>query len=173
MPADARVAHALAYVHTGERGWQFPLTLRPDSLREHAGQVSFPGGRPERGESGFETARREAHEEIGLPPTHVRPIGRLAPIYIPPTHTRLVVHVATGSASGPWTPSPDEVAAVADVPLSWLLDPARRAERQEERAGRTRMIPWFRLPPFEVWGATAIALADLAGRLETVIDARS
>lgn len=172
MPADARVAHALAYVHAGERGWQFPLTLRPDSLREHAGQVSFPGGRPERGESGFETARREAHEEIGLPPGDVRPLGRLAPIYIPPTHTRLVVHVATGSATGPWTASPDEVAAVADVPLSWLLDPARRAERQVERAGRTRMIPWFRLPPFEVWGATAIALADLAGRLETVIDAR-
>ena len=168
---DARWAAALCYVFPAPDGrLVFPLTERHDGLREHSGQVSLPGGRPDAGETLEATAWREAAEEIGLgraPEAEV--LGVLETVYIPVTHTRLCVHVACGPAPAVLQAAPDEVARIGLAGLDELLDPARRRERVLVLRGTPRAVPHLRLGPFHVWGATAMALADLAARLRHVL----
>ena len=168
-----RAASALAYVFEDDGRLRFPLTLRRDDLREHKGQVSLPGGRPEPGESSFETARREAHEEIGLDPALALEIGTLADVYIPVTHTHLRVHVAVGPAPDGLLADPREVAELRLADLDDLLDPAVRTTETREIRGRPVDVPYFRLAGWTVWGATAIALAELSGRLAAATSGRS
>lgn len=162
-----RDASALAYVFEEDGRLRFPLTLRRDDLREHRGQVSLPGGRPEPGESSFETALREAHEEIGLDPRLPVEVGRLADVYIPVTHTHLRVHVAVGEPPVGLTADPREVAELRLADLDDLLDAERRASETWSIRGRAVDVPFYTLAGWTVWGATAIALAELAARLES------
>jgi 8-oxo-dGTP pyrophosphatase MutT (NUDIX family) len=164
-----RGASALAYVFEQDGRLRFPLTLRRDDLREHRGQVSLPGGRPEAGETSFVTARREAHEEIGLDPRLPVEVGRLADVYIPVTHTRLRVHVAVGSPPPSLVAAPGEVAELRLADLDDLLAPALRARETWTIRGREVDVPFFTLAGWTVWGATAIALAELAARIERAI----
>lgn len=164
-----RDAAALAYAFPKNGGLCMPLTLRRDDMREHSGQVSLPGGRPEDGEDLLETALREAEEEIALPGDVVEPIGRLAPVYIPVTHTRLHVHVAHGPAPARLEPNPAEVVRIEVVPLGDLLAPRLRRRRTQRIVGRDVEVPYFDLAGLEVWGATAMALSELAERLRAVV----
>lgn len=165
---EPRHGAALLYAHVQDDAVVFPLTLRRDDLREHRGQVSLPGGRPEPGETPWQTALREAHEEIGLEPSLPAPIGVLHPVYIPVTHTVLEVHVATGPAPVGLVAEESEVAALGMATLDQLLDPAVRRLKRWERRGREIDVPYFALNGWTVWGATAIALSELAERLRTV-----
>jgi 8-oxo-dGTP pyrophosphatase MutT (NUDIX family) len=164
-----RPAATLAFLHLRDEGWGLPLTLRHDALREHSGQVSLPGGRPEAGETLWETALREAREEIDLDPAAVRPLGTLAPVYIPVTHTRMVVHVGLGHEAPDFTPNPDEVVRVETVPLRHLLSARRRRTTTRVIEGRRVQIPYFDLGGLVVWGATAMALSEIAERLRRVL----
>jgi 8-oxo-dGTP pyrophosphatase MutT (NUDIX family) len=163
-----REAAALAYVCARHGALRFPLTLRRDDLREHRGQVSLPGGRPEPGEDLWATALREAREEVGLGGDAVERVGVLSPVAIPHTHTRLHVHVALGPDPGTLAPQASEVARIGWAALDDLLDPALRASAVRKIDGADVFVPCFLLAGFEVWGATAIALQDLAHRLERV-----
>ncbi len=164
-----RDAAALAFVFPRQDELHLPITLRVKSLREHSGQVSLPGGRPEDGETLPQTALREAHEEIALPPDGIEILGVLEPVYIPVTHTRMFVHVALGPEPARLVPSPAEVTRIELVPLGHLLDPARRRNTQRTIGGRAIDTPYFDLAGLEVWGATAMALSDLAERLRSVL----
>ena len=164
-----RAAAALAYLYESSGELRVPLTRRAGTLREHAGQISLPGGRPEIGESLWKTAIREAWEEISLPTTWPRKLGVLAPVYIPVTHTELHVFVATGPAPSTFGPPNDEVVETRAVPLRDLVNPLRRRVEVEARDRGTRTVPFMDLGPFEVWGATAMALGELAMRLERVL----
>lgn len=163
-----RNASALAYVFEAGGRLRFPLTLRRNDLPEHRGQVSLPGGRPAPGESSLETALREAHEEIGLDPRLPVEVGRLADVYIPVTHTHLRVHVAVGDPPAELAADPREVAELRLAALDDLLDPALRASEIRTIRGREVEVPYFTLAGWTVWGATAIALAELAARLAKV-----
>lgn len=169
--ADVRVAAALCYVFPEAGGrLVFPLTRRHAGLREQPGQIALPGGRPEPGEPLEATAWREAHEEIGLSRAETaRVLGVLHEVYIPVTHTRLVVHVAVGPAPGPLAPADGEVEAIGLAALAELMDPRRRVERTLVLRGIARTVPHVQLGPFEVWGATAMALAELGERLRLAI----
>lgn len=169
--ADVRVAAALCYVFEDAAGrLVFPLTRRHAGLREQPGQISLPGGRPEGSESLEATAWREAAEEIGLARAQTaRVLGTLHEVYIPVTHTRLLVHVAFGPAPGPLAPADGEVEAIGLAALAELVDPARRVARPLVLRGVERTIPHVQLGPFEVWGATAMALAELGERLRVVL----
>lgn len=170
-PAESRAlrpASALLYVYPREGRLTFPLTLRREHLTEHKGQVSLPGGRPEPGESSWETAVREASEEIGLPQDLPQALGALHPVYIPVTHTRLVVHVAAGPEPETLEAEPGEVAALGHATLDELLDPRVRRRERWTREGRELTVPSFVLAGWTVWGATAIALSELAERLAAV-----
>jgi 8-oxo-dGTP pyrophosphatase MutT (NUDIX family) len=140
------------------------FTRRRDDLRRHAGEISFPGGRRDEGEELVDTALREAHEEIGLPPGEVEVIGALEPT--PTFVTNYAIYPFVGLISEPeaeWVLSHREVAEVLQLKIAEL-----RAGAGERRLVR-RGIP-FRTPTYEVgrhmiWGATARIVGDLLARL--------
>lgn len=164
-----REASALAFVFERGAALHMPLTLRHPELREHRGQVALPGGRPDAGETLWETAWREAHEEIGLSGEDAQPLGVLEPVYIAVTHTRLHVHVACGRDPGPLRANPGEVERVEVIRLDDLLVPERRKWRRRVIAGREIDVPYFDVGGLFVWGATAMALSELAERLRAVM----
>jgi 8-oxo-dGTP pyrophosphatase MutT (NUDIX family) len=164
IPAGARVTDAAVLVPLVPRpgGVQVLLTQRTAHLADHAGQISFPGGRVEPADaSREETALRETEEEIGLPRDRVKILGRL-PSYDIPTGFRITPVV--GWAQPPFELKLDafEVAAVFEVPLDHFLDLTRFQRREYEFRGRHRH---YMAVPFEgryIWGATAGMLYSLA-----------
>lgn len=137
------------------------LTARPPSMREHAGQVAFPGGRREEGETFRQTALREANEEVGLDPAQAEVLGALTPLYIPPS--RFCVHpfVAICRTPPALFPMEAEVACVLHVPLPRLFDPQHRGRGRWMVRGERCDVPFFEVEGFQVWGATAMMLAEL------------
>lgn len=137
------------------------LTLRTKSLSSHAGQVAFPGGRIEMGETPDEAALREAQEEIGLPPELVKRIGRL-PEHITGTGYRVTPIVGLVRPDFEVMPEAGEVEEVFEVPLSMILDPA--APRRESKMWSGRMREYWVWPHEKhfIWGATAAILVNLA-----------
>ena len=137
------------------------LTLRTDHLRDHAGQISFPGGRIEPGDGSPEAAAlRETEEEIGLPPARFDVIGRLDDY---DTRTGFAVTPVVGMVSPPLGLRLDarEVAETFEVPLAFILDPANHERHNKKLGGAKRM---FHVIPYEsryIWGATAGILVNL------------
>ncbi len=138
----------------GERGYDVLFTRRSEHLRDHAGQVSFPGGRKEPGESSERAALREAWEEIGLEPSRVTVLGRLGP-YHTGTGYRVRPIVARIDPPAVWHPDPDEVAEVFTVPLAFLTDPANHRQYETERHGRRLRYHALTWREHFIWGATA------------------
>ena len=137
------------------------LTLRQADLKEHAGQVSFPGGRRESDESLRETALREAHEEVGLDPERVEVLGTLTPLYIPPSNFCVHPFVAMTPVAPELRPQDDEVEAVLRIPLPLLLDPKTRRREPWILHGQTFEVPFLDVQGHKIWGATAMMLAEL------------
>jgi 8-oxo-dGTP pyrophosphatase MutT (NUDIX family) len=131
------------------------FTRRTDHLYDHAGQISFPGGRSEGcDESPAATALRETFEEIGLPHSHVEVLGSMAEYT---TVTGYQVTPVVGLISPPRVFHPDEfeVAEVFEVPLAFFLDPENHQRNTLQYQGRTRH---YYAMPYEqryIWGATA------------------
>lgn len=148
------------------------LTRRTDGLRQHAGQVSFPGGRVDAGDAGpVDAALREAHEEIGLPPARAELLGYLDPLTTI-TGFRVLPVVARIPADFVPRPEPGEVAEVFEVPLPWLMAHDNLSRIAIEFGGRARHVLEFRRhdgnPAQRIWGATASILLNLRERLAAV-----
>ena len=141
------------------------FTRRATHLRDHSGQVSFPGGRVAAGDATPEaTALREAQEEIGLAPARVELLGRL-----PQYHTRTGFRITpvVGVVAPPLVLKADanEVEEIFEVPLAFLLDPANHQRQSREWQGELR---WFYAMPYQshyIWGATAGMLVNLSRHL--------
>jgi 8-oxo-dGTP pyrophosphatase MutT (NUDIX family) len=146
------------------------LTRRTDHLRDHAGQISFPGGRSEPEDAGpAATALREAHEEVGLAPDHVDVVGAL-PIYTTVTQFVVTPVIALVQPRFELRLDPFEVAEAFEVPLAWLMNPAHHHRHRFEYEGGQRQflsMPWQAagadgLPrEYFIWGATAAMLRNL------------
>jgi 8-oxo-dGTP pyrophosphatase MutT (NUDIX family) len=141
------------------------LTQRTDTLSNHAGQISFPGGRIDAEDATPEAAAlREAEEEIGLARSFVEVIGAL-PVY--ETRTSYAVTPVIGAISPGFalTANPAEVADIFEVPLGFLLDPANVQRQSRFWQGRDRHF--YAIPYGEryIWGATAGMLVNLAHAL--------
>jgi len=140
------------------------LTQRTESLPSHAGQIAFPGGKIEAGETALQAALREAHEEIGLEARFVEPLGYLDP-YRTGTGFRIVPVVGLVAPDSPLTLDRTEVAEVFEVPLAFLMDAANHQLHTRTIAGRERQ---FYAMPYEnrfIWGATAGILRNMHERL--------
>ncbi|MGE0715023.1 MAG: CoA pyrophosphatase [Alphaproteobacteria bacterium] len=143
-------------------GFTILLTQRTAHLHDHAGQISFPGGRIEPCDVRPEDcALREAAEEVGLPPDRVDLVGRLDR-YV--TGTGFEVTPVVGFVRPPFDirPDPFEVADVFEVPLSFVIDPVNHRREKHLRNGVERH---FYVLPFEnryIWGATAGMLVNLS-----------
>ena len=142
------------------------LTQRTEHLRDHAGQISFPGGRIEPSDGGpVAAALREAREEIGLDPEKVEILGELDSY---DTITGFRIHPVVGWIEPPLAlrPDPYEVAEVFEVPLAFALDRVNHRQDSYEREGRKRH---FYVVPYQhryIWGATAGILVNFARHLE-------
>ena len=137
------------------------LTVRAQTLGRHGGQISLPGGVVEPGESHEQAALREAHEEIALPLAAVRVLGSLTPLDVPVSGFRLYPIVAVAEAGLPLTPAGGEVARIVHVPLAALAHPRGLVTIDRVREGRPMTVPAFRVAGEEIWGATAMVLAEL------------
>ncbi len=160
-----RPAAVLVPVIARPEGAAVLMTRRSDSLASHTGQIAFPGGRLDAGETAAQAALREAWEEVALDPAGVEVLG-LGDAYETGTGF-LVTPVVGWLAESPDTrPSPDEVAEVFEVPWDFLMDPANHRRDSWQREGEPRR--WFWAMPWEeryIWGVTAGIVRALRSRL--------
>lgn len=168
LQEGTRVTEAAVLVPLIDRSGrvQVLFTQRTAHLDDHAGQISFPGGRVEVSDaSREETALREMEEEIGLASASVAVLGRL-PEYEIPSGFRITPVVGWIETPFELNPDPFEVAAVFEAPLEHFLDAARYQRRQFRFRGRHRH---YLAIPFEgryIWGATAGMLYNLCRLLQ-------
>ncbi len=148
-----------------DHGLSVILTRRSDTLRSHTGQVAFPGGRCDPGETAWQAALREAEEEIGLDPAHVSLAGLATP-YRTGTGYHVVPVVGFVTPGFTLTPNPHEVADIFEPPFGFLMDPANHIQRQGRTpAGDERKFYAITWNEFLIWGATAGMLRALHDRL--------
>lgn len=165
-PPGAREGSVCVLLYPGEDGLTLPLTRRTEALANHRGQISFPGGAREPGETPAATALREVREELGVDLSGAELLGALSPVYIPPSHFYVTPFLVFTPQRPVLRPDPREVAEVIEVPLATLLDPAVRREEDWVVRGELRRVPFYRIGNHNVWGATAMILCELAALVE-------
>jgi 8-oxo-dGTP pyrophosphatase MutT (NUDIX family) len=166
MPQELRPAAVLVPLVERPEGLSVLLTKRPDTMRQHAGQVAFPGGRCDPGETPWETALREAEEEIGLDPALVDLAGLCSPYQ---TGTGYHVTPVVGFVrpeTMTLTMNPDEVAVIFETPFGFLMDPTNYDQQERETPdGQRRRFYAMTWEDQYIWGATAGMLRALYQRL--------
>lgn len=167
-PAPAKSGFRRAAVLMGliDRGDDYAvlLTLRPDTMPSHAGQVAFPGGRMETGETALHAALREANEEVGVVPTTVRVLGQ-GDTYLTGSGFAISPFVGILPPDFMAVPHEREVADVFETPLSFLMNAANHERHEREFRGALRT--YYAMPHNGryIWGATAGIIKSLYDRL--------
>jgi 8-oxo-dGTP pyrophosphatase MutT (NUDIX family) len=138
------------------------FTKRREDLKRHAGEISFPGGRRDDGETLVETALREAHEEVGLPPEAVEIVGALAPVGTFVTNYRIYPFVGLIEPGFEWIAQETEVAQVLELRLDDLV--AGHSLKRLVRRGMAFKTDVYEVDGHMVWGATARILGDFLFR---------
>lgn len=130
------------------------FTKRTTSVEHHKGQISFPGGRLDDGETLQDCALRETREEVGIDPRDIRLLGRLDDTWTP---TNYIMTPFVGLAPYPYDfhVNPGEIDQLLVFPLSRLMNPDCYEENEMSYLGRTAMVPFFHLGETIIWGATA------------------
>ena len=166
-PAEAREAAVLVAVRLDDGPPRVLLQVRAAQLRDHAGELSFPGGKPEPGDADlWATALREAHEEIGLAPAHVERLGEL--VAVPVITGKFLLRPFAGLVTGPsletWSSETERLIALPLEP--WVEGREVIHATIDHWRGETFETPFFRLSEGDVlYGAGAVVLYDLLRRL--------
>jgi 8-oxo-dGTP pyrophosphatase MutT (NUDIX family) len=148
-----------------DREQRVVLTVRTDTLQQHAGQVAFPGGRVEPDDVDVvATALRESEEEIGLDASMVTPLGFLEAFETISGYSVTPV-VARIAANAVLKPDPGEVAEVFEVPFAFFLEPANLRRYTMDFRGHRREMVEFLHAGYRIWGVTAAILYNLLKRM--------
>jgi len=140
---------------------KFPLTKRPEYVGTHGGQISFPGGKAEAGETSEETALREGQEEIRIDLTQVEVIGKLTNFYVIPSNFIVTPVVAFQKSKSVFIPDPVEVVRILEGTLDDLLKPDAIQRKEILAAGIYPLsAPHFLIDNEIVWGATSMMLNE-------------
>jgi 8-oxo-dGTP pyrophosphatase MutT (NUDIX family) len=158
---DCLQGAVLALLYPREVKTHLVFIRRPQTVVHHKGQISFPGGHVEAGETRGQAAVREAQEEVGIIPETVRVLGALTPLFIPPSGYCIYPFVAVTDVTPSFVPEPEEVDEILEIPVAHLLDEdnARRETWTFEIGPRE--VPFFAFGPHKIWGATAMVLSEL------------
>lgn len=144
------------------RDCSIPLTVRPDHLPDHPGQISFPGGRVEEGESYLQAALRELQEELGALVFQGDVLGSLMPLWVFNSDYKLRPFLAVHVGELNYDPCQHEVARLIQLPVRALLSESDNQSQQFSRGSVHWQANVFQHEDDVVWGATAIVLAELA-----------
>jgi mutator protein MutT len=162
---DARASAVLVALADGEQGAEVLLTRRSRHMRNHKGEISFPGGRMDPGETPVQTALREAHEEVGLDPALVTVFAELDHLSTVVSRSHIVPVVGRLPEIVPLGPASSEVERVIWLPLGELVRPDTYHAERWGRSPTDRLLHFFELEDETVWGATAFMLVDLLSRI--------
>ncbi|TWT76324.1 putative NUDIX hydrolase [Planctomycetes bacterium CA13] len=179
--SGARQAAVAICLHQDSKNrWVIPLTRRPSALRHHGGQICLPGGQIESGEQADTAALREFEEELGVTPHVIKHYGELSKTYVYASDNEVhPVIFMIDQPNTPWQPDPVEVDEVILLPLEQLFrresrteyqirrkvifkKPTARGGRDSENAYLEFTAPAFFWGGYQIWGATAIILDELA-----------
>lgn len=168
-PEFGRPAGVLVPLLPRPEGLHVLFTERSKELRAHAGQISFPGGSVDKADPDARAAAlREAREEVGLREEHVEIVGAIddCPTFVTGYVITPVVGVVdplafTAAGRYPWEPSPAEIAALHELPLSEFCKPENMRVEIREREGLQFELYWYTVQGNVVWGATARILNQL------------
>lgn len=144
--------------------WSLLLTRRTEDVEHHKGQISFPGGAMEEGESPAEAAVRETWEEIAVDPSAIETLGLLDDIWTP---SGFVITPVGGFVRDieSIVPNPAEVSRVFVVPIHFFAEPLNETSRLVHVNGYSRMVYYYDYEGENIWGATAFIIRDLLRRL--------
>jgi 8-oxo-dGTP pyrophosphatase MutT (NUDIX family) len=161
-PIDTlRSSAVLVVIIDGDRGAEVLLTRRSETVSSHRGEISFPGGRVDDGETFEAAALREAYEEVALSPSAVQIRGRLEPISTMASRSFIVPIVGTLDSHPVLSPAAAEVERIMWVPLAELTREDTFREELWDFDGGRRPIFFFELDDETIWGATARILHQL------------
>ncbi len=160
-----RPAAVLVPIILGRDGYELILTKRSSALKHHPGQIAFPGGKHDEGDTDLiATALREAREEIGLPATNLEILGTFAP-HETVTSFSMTPVVALLKRDFDVVPEAGEVAEVFRVPLAYVLNTANYVVESRHWRGQQRSYYAVPYGPYYIWGATARILRAWTDRL--------
>lgn len=165
-PTNHRLGAVLALFYPSNEQLNVILLKRPKTMRNHPGQIAFPGGRQDEGETFEQTAIRETMEEIGVTADKYSIVGQIDPLYIPPS--RFYVHCFVGwiPERPAYTPNPAEVETILEIPHTHFLDEVNRNKSEQDFGFGPITVPYFTFEEHKIWGATSVMLYELAHRIE-------
>lgn len=169
--SDARPSSVLVLIFPGDNDkLELALTLRSDEIN-HGGQISFPGGGAEKGETMIETALREAQEEIGIAPDEVTIIGELTELFVAHSNHRVTPVVAYLDKYPQFEVNPNEVKEVFAIELDSLLHKKNLTVEDWDLQTHTYRVPYWDVHKVPLWGATAMMLSELLDLYREYLDA--
>jgi len=153
-------AGVMLVLYPRDEALHMPLIRRTGTVLHHRDQISLPGGQLEGEETFEQAALRETWEELGIPPENIRVLGRLTPLYIPPSNYCIYPVVGVLDGTPVFLPDPGEVAEVFAVPLAHLLDRSHKRAETWTIQGEPVRVPFYAFGHHKIWGATAMVLAE-------------
>ncbi len=162
IPTGVRHNGVLILLHSDPIYPQVVFTLRSTNLNDHSGQFCYPGGSVEPHETLEEAAIRELHEEIGVALPTDSMIGKLTPLYVPPSHNMIHPFLAYYRDLPELKLQPEEVSEVLQVPLDDLINPENVVVENWNYKGQNIDVPYWSLHRVPLWGATAMITSELA-----------
>lgn len=158
-PANSNNSAVLALISIETQ--ELLLTLRSSKLRNHSGQISFPGGRLDEGEDFHQAALRETEEEVGIYRDKIEIIGEMTQLYVPPSNSVIQPLIGVIDNFPKLTLNPDEVEEAFTVHLDKFKDPNTKKVTDWDFAGGKADVPYYDVHPvIPLWGATAIMLSE-------------